>query len=165
MPFEYFQGVFRVLRYDNLKAAVKKILRGFRREETARFIAFCSHWRFESEFCTQRLEVTQVRAVLARRCSARCAQCAATAGKCSTLHCWRMLAASRLAVQRRRIAPPWAFLHQLRIVILPHLGSEVWKAIRPHKSGSKLDPKFPTARRVVRNVMQGSGNVLLAMRL
>ena len=38
--FEYFQGVFRVLRYDNLKAAVKKILRGFRREETARFIAF-----------------------------------------------------------------------------------------------------------------------------
>src|SRR5436305_5597845 len=50
--FEYFQGVFRVLRYDNLKAAVKKILRGFRREETARFIAFRSHWRFESEFCT-----------------------------------------------------------------------------------------------------------------
>jgi transposase len=40
------------LRYDNLKAAVKKILRGFRREETARFIAFRSHWRFESEFCT-----------------------------------------------------------------------------------------------------------------
>jgi transposase len=50
--FEYFQGVFRVLRYDNLKAAVKKILRGFRREETARFIAFRSHWRFASEFCT-----------------------------------------------------------------------------------------------------------------
>ena len=50
--FQYFQGVFRVLRYDNLKAAVKKILRGFRREETARFIAFRSHWRFESEFCT-----------------------------------------------------------------------------------------------------------------
>jgi hypothetical protein len=31
---------------------VKKILRGFRREETARFIAFRSHWRFQSEFCT-----------------------------------------------------------------------------------------------------------------
>jgi hypothetical protein len=31
---------------------VKKILRGYRREETARFIAFRSHWRFESEFCT-----------------------------------------------------------------------------------------------------------------
>jgi transposase len=50
--FSYFGGVFKVLRYDNLKAAVKKILRGFRREETARFIAFRSHWRFESEFCT-----------------------------------------------------------------------------------------------------------------
>ncbi len=32
--------------------AVKKILRGFRREETERFIAFGSHWRFTSEFCT-----------------------------------------------------------------------------------------------------------------
>jgi len=50
--FAYFGGVFRTLRYDNLKAAVKKIVRGFRREETARFIAFRSHWRFSSEFCT-----------------------------------------------------------------------------------------------------------------
>jgi len=29
-----------VLRYDNLKSAVKKILRGHQREETARYIAF-----------------------------------------------------------------------------------------------------------------------------
>jgi len=50
--FNYFQGVFAILRYDNLKAAVKKILRGYRREETARFIAFRSHWRFSSEFCS-----------------------------------------------------------------------------------------------------------------
>jgi hypothetical protein len=50
--FEYFQGVFGVLRYDNLTSAVKKILRGYRREETERFIAFRSHWRFQSEFCT-----------------------------------------------------------------------------------------------------------------
>jgi transposase len=27
-------------------------VRGQRREETARFIAFRSHWRFDSEFCT-----------------------------------------------------------------------------------------------------------------
>jgi transposase len=52
LAFRYFGGVFRVLRYDNLKSAVKKILRGYRREETTRFIAFRSHWRFESEFCT-----------------------------------------------------------------------------------------------------------------
>ena len=52
LAFAFFCGVFRKLRYDNLKAAVKKILRGQRREETARFIAFRSHWRFDSEFCT-----------------------------------------------------------------------------------------------------------------
>jgi transposase len=51
LGFEYFGGVFRSLRYDNLPIAVKKILRGYRREETARFIAFRSHWRFQSEFC------------------------------------------------------------------------------------------------------------------
>ena len=40
LGFHYFGGVFRILRYDNLKSAVKKILRGRQREETARFIAF-----------------------------------------------------------------------------------------------------------------------------
>src|SRR6185436_3291683 len=50
--FAFFRGVFRRLRYDNLKSAVKKIVRGQRREETARFIVFRSHWRFDSEFCT-----------------------------------------------------------------------------------------------------------------
>lgn len=52
LAFAYFGGVFRRLRYDNLGSAVKKILRGHRREETARFVAFRSHWRYESEFCT-----------------------------------------------------------------------------------------------------------------
>jgi transposase len=51
LAFARFGGVFRRLRYDNLKLAVKKILRGYRREETARFIAFRSHWRFEAVFC------------------------------------------------------------------------------------------------------------------
>lgn len=50
--FAFFGGVFKILRYDNLKSAVKKILRGYRREETARFIAFRSHWGYESQFCT-----------------------------------------------------------------------------------------------------------------
>jgi transposase len=49
--FSYFGGVFRRLRYDNLGSAVKKILRGYRREETTRFIAFRSHWQYEAEFC------------------------------------------------------------------------------------------------------------------
>lgn len=38
MAFAYFDAVFPVLRYDNLKSAVKKVLRGHQREETARFI-------------------------------------------------------------------------------------------------------------------------------
>src|SRR5258707_12853701 len=52
LAFSYYGGVFRKLRYDNLTSAVKKILRGSRREQTARFVAFRSHWRFEAEFCT-----------------------------------------------------------------------------------------------------------------
>ena len=51
LAFHYFGGVFQRLRYDNLGSAVRKILRGHRREETARFVAFRSHWRFEAEFC------------------------------------------------------------------------------------------------------------------
>ncbi len=49
--FAYFGGVFQRLRYDNLKSAVKKILRGHQREETERLIAFRSHWGFQTEFC------------------------------------------------------------------------------------------------------------------
>jgi transposase len=49
--FHHFGGVFHRLRYDNLRSAVKRILRGHQREQTDRWIAFRSHWGFESEFC------------------------------------------------------------------------------------------------------------------
>jgi transposase len=49
--FAYFGGVFRLLRYDNLASAVRKILRGRQRVETERIIAFRSHWGFRSEYC------------------------------------------------------------------------------------------------------------------
>jgi transposase len=52
LAFAYFGGVFQRLRYDNLGAAVKRVLRGSRREETQRFLAFRSHWRFLAAFCT-----------------------------------------------------------------------------------------------------------------
>jgi transposase len=52
LAFAYFGGVFKTVRYDNLSSAVKRILRGSQREETERFIAFRSHWGYESEFCT-----------------------------------------------------------------------------------------------------------------
>jgi transposase len=51
LAFHYFDGVFRLLRYDNLGSAVKKILRGHQRIETERFIAFRSHWGFQTDFC------------------------------------------------------------------------------------------------------------------
>jgi hypothetical protein len=50
--FGYFGGVFRTLRYDNLGSAVKKILRGYTRDEHTQFIAFRSHWQFMAEFCS-----------------------------------------------------------------------------------------------------------------
>lgn len=52
LAFAYFGGVFQKLKYDNLTSAVKRVLRGYRREETGRFVAFRSHWRFSAEFCT-----------------------------------------------------------------------------------------------------------------
>jgi transposase len=52
LAFHYFGRVFQRLRYDNLSSAVKKILRGYERELTTRFIAFRSHWHFTAEFCT-----------------------------------------------------------------------------------------------------------------
>jgi transposase len=51
VAFGYFGGVFRLLRYDNLRSAVKKTLRGYQRIETDRLIAFRSHWGFRTEFC------------------------------------------------------------------------------------------------------------------
>ncbi len=49
--FDYFGGVFKTLRYDNMSSVVKKILRGYQRVETDRIIAFRSHWGYQSEYC------------------------------------------------------------------------------------------------------------------
>ena len=54
--FEWFGGVFQEIRFDNLKSAVKKVLKGRRRVETDRFIALRSHYLFESQFTTPGLE-------------------------------------------------------------------------------------------------------------
>jgi transposase len=50
--FRYFEGVPHRISYDNLKTAVKDILTGHQREEQAGFVAFRSHYLFESHFCT-----------------------------------------------------------------------------------------------------------------
>jgi transposase len=54
--FEWFGGVFPEIRFDNLKSAVKKVLKGRRRVESDRFVALRSHYLFESQFTTPGLE-------------------------------------------------------------------------------------------------------------
>jgi transposase len=49
--FEFFGGVFDLVRYDNLKAAVVRVMKGRRRVESDRFVALRSHYRYESSFC------------------------------------------------------------------------------------------------------------------
>jgi transposase len=49
--FEFFGGAFAgTIRYDNLKAAAKKTLKGRRRVENERFVAFRSHYLYEAWF-------------------------------------------------------------------------------------------------------------------
>jgi len=54
--FEWFGGVFQTIRFDNLKSAVKKVLKGRRRVESDRFVALRSHYLFASQFTTPGLE-------------------------------------------------------------------------------------------------------------
>jgi len=54
--FEWFGGVFSKIRFDNLKSAVKKVLKGRRRVESDRFVAMRSHYLFASQFATPGLE-------------------------------------------------------------------------------------------------------------
>ena len=54
--FGWFGGVFPEIRFDNLKSAVKKVLKGRRRIESDRFVALRSHYLFESQFTTPGIE-------------------------------------------------------------------------------------------------------------
>ena len=49
--FDVFGGVPTRIRYDNLKAAVSKVLRGRDRAESERFTMMRSHYGFDSFFC------------------------------------------------------------------------------------------------------------------
>lgn len=49
--FEHFGGVPGRIRYDNLKAAVAKVLKGRSRIEADRFVTLRSHYGFDSFFC------------------------------------------------------------------------------------------------------------------
>ena len=49
--FEHLGGVPTRIRYDNLKAAVVRVLKGRDRVESERFVAMRSHYGFDSFFC------------------------------------------------------------------------------------------------------------------
>ncbi|HTX08373.1 MAG TPA: IS21 family transposase [Solirubrobacteraceae bacterium] len=48
--FAFFEGVFPLIRYDNLGSAVAKVMKGRRRVESDRFVALRSHYLYESSF-------------------------------------------------------------------------------------------------------------------
>ena len=52
--FDFFGGVPRTIWYDRMSQAVKKALPGHRPEEQEAFIAFRSHYLYESRFCNPR---------------------------------------------------------------------------------------------------------------
>jgi len=52
LAFQHFGGVPQRLAYDNLAAAVKILVEGRVREEQRAFVAFRSHYLFQSHFCT-----------------------------------------------------------------------------------------------------------------
>jgi transposase len=51
LAFAHFGGVPARIRYDNLKPAVVRVLKGRNRTESERFIALRSHYGFDSFFC------------------------------------------------------------------------------------------------------------------
>jgi hypothetical protein len=87
--FAYFGGVFHLLRYDNLASAVRKILRGYRREETVRFIAFRSHWRFAGRPATMNCGIGCGCGTANRTAPARWWRCWLWGGSLATTICAR----------------------------------------------------------------------------
>src|SRR5665647_1958318 len=51
LAFQHFGGVPGRIRYDNLRPAVTRILKGRNRDEAERFVALRSHYGCESFFC------------------------------------------------------------------------------------------------------------------
>jgi len=49
--FGYLEGIPHRIRYDNMKQAVHKVLRGRNRQEQSLWVAFRSHFLFEADYC------------------------------------------------------------------------------------------------------------------
>lgn len=50
--FAFFEKVFDQIVYDNLKTAVKQVLKGRERVEQNAFVKFRSHYGYDAQFCT-----------------------------------------------------------------------------------------------------------------
>jgi len=50
--FHFFGGVAHTITYDNLKTAVRRIMKGRNRKEQERFTQLRSHYLFDSRFCS-----------------------------------------------------------------------------------------------------------------
>jgi transposase len=49
--FRYLEGIPQRIRYDNMKVAVQKILRGRNRKEQSLWVSFRSHFLFDADYC------------------------------------------------------------------------------------------------------------------
>ncbi len=49
--FRYLEGIPQRIRYDNMKVAVQKILKGKNREEQSLWVSFRSHFLFTADYC------------------------------------------------------------------------------------------------------------------
>jgi transposase len=56
LGLQFLDGVPATLRFDNLVFAVKRVIRGIRRVQQDRFIAFRSHYLFDASFTTPGIE-------------------------------------------------------------------------------------------------------------
>jgi transposase len=50
--FAFFERVFNTIVYDNLKTAVKQVLKGRERIEQDAFVQFRTHYNYEAQFCS-----------------------------------------------------------------------------------------------------------------
>lgn len=138
--FEYFGGVFKRLRYDNLGSAVQTVLRGRRRKETDRFVAMRSHYLFESEFCRVGIEGAHEKGGVE-----------GGVGRFRRNHLVPVPAVDDLAALNRHLRDALAIDDQRRITGRTHRIAEDWPAEVPHLRPlpvERYDAVEPTVVRV-----------------
>lgn len=85
LAFAHFGGVPGRIRYDNLKPAVVKVLKGRNRTESDRFVALRSHYGFDSFFAGQARTARTRKAVWKVKSGD---SAAGTSSRCLTFYLW-----------------------------------------------------------------------------